>query len=34
MDVIVVGGGFSGCLAAILLDRQGYNVTLVDRYKT
>jgi 2-polyprenyl-6-methoxyphenol hydroxylase-like FAD-dependent oxidoreductase len=33
-DVIVVGAGFSGSLAAILLGRHGYDVTLVDRYRS
>lgn len=29
-DIAIVGGGFAGCLAAILLDRVGHKVTLID----
>jgi 2-polyprenyl-6-methoxyphenol hydroxylase-like FAD-dependent oxidoreductase len=32
IDVVVVGGGFSGTLVAVLLARAGYSVTLVDRH--
>jgi 2-polyprenyl-6-methoxyphenol hydroxylase-like FAD-dependent oxidoreductase len=31
-DVVIVGGGFSGASAAVLLGRAGYRVVLVDRY--
>ncbi len=31
-EIAIVGGGLSGTLAAILLGRQGYRVTLIDRY--
>lgn len=31
-EIAIVGGGLSGTLAAILLGRQGYQVTLIDRY--
>jgi 2-polyprenyl-6-methoxyphenol hydroxylase-like FAD-dependent oxidoreductase len=29
-DVAIVGGGFAGCLAAIVLGRAGHKVTLID----
>jgi 2-polyprenyl-6-methoxyphenol hydroxylase-like FAD-dependent oxidoreductase len=32
IDVVIVGGGFSGTLAAVLLARAGYRVALVDRH--
>jgi 2-polyprenyl-6-methoxyphenol hydroxylase-like FAD-dependent oxidoreductase len=32
-DVLIVGGGISGTLAATVLGRAGYNVCLIDRYK-
>jgi 2-polyprenyl-6-methoxyphenol hydroxylase-like FAD-dependent oxidoreductase len=32
-DVVIVGAGFSGALAATVLGRNGYNVTLIDRYE-
>ena len=31
-DVVVVGGGLSGSLAALVLERLGYSVVLVDRW--
>jgi 2-polyprenyl-6-methoxyphenol hydroxylase-like FAD-dependent oxidoreductase len=31
-DVVVVGAGLSGSLAALLLERAGYSVVLIDRY--
>lgn len=31
-EIAIVGGGLSGTLAAVLLGRQGYHVTLIDRY--
>ncbi|MEA2740890.1 MAG: hypothetical protein QOH05_4197, partial [Acetobacteraceae bacterium] len=31
-DVVVVGGGISGTLAATVLGRAGYKVCLIDRY--
>jgi 2-polyprenyl-6-methoxyphenol hydroxylase-like FAD-dependent oxidoreductase len=30
--IVVIGAGFSGSLAAIMLDRLGFRVTLIDRY--
>lgn len=33
-DIIVVGAGLSGSLAAIMLSRRGFQVTIVDRYLT
>ncbi len=33
-DVIVVGAGLSGSLAAIMLHERGFRVTVVDRYAT
>jgi 2-polyprenyl-6-methoxyphenol hydroxylase-like FAD-dependent oxidoreductase len=33
-DVVIVGGGISGTLAATALGRAGHNVCLVDRYAT
>jgi len=32
-DVVIVGGGLSGTLVAVLLGRAGYGVTLVDRHR-
>ncbi len=32
-DIVVVGGGLSGTLAAYLLGRAGYAVTLIDRHR-
>ncbi len=32
VDAVIVGGGLSGSLAAVLLGRVGFNVALVDRY--
>ena len=32
-DVVIVGGGLSGTLAAVLLGRAGYDVTVVDRHR-
>lgn len=32
LDVVIVGGGFSGTIAAILLARAGYRIGLVDRH--
>ncbi len=34
LDVVIVGGGLSGTLAAILLGRRGLQVALVDRHDT
>src|SRR5215203_4612798 len=31
-DVAIVGGGLSGAVAAVVLGRAGYHVTLVDRH--
>src|SRR5215213_1402953 len=31
-DVAIVGGGLSGAVAAVVLGRAGYRVTLVDRH--
>jgi 2-polyprenyl-6-methoxyphenol hydroxylase-like FAD-dependent oxidoreductase len=31
-DVVIVGGGLSGAVAAVVLGRAGYRVTLVDRH--
>ena len=31
-DVAVVGGGISGCIAAIAAARYGANVILIERY--
>jgi 2-polyprenyl-6-methoxyphenol hydroxylase-like FAD-dependent oxidoreductase len=31
-DIVIVGGGISGTLAATVLGRAGYNVCLIDRY--
>lgn len=33
VDVVVVGAGLSGCLAAIALSQRGFQVAIVDRYK-
>lgn len=32
LDVIIVGGGFSGTVAAVMLGRSGHRVALVDRH--
>jgi 2-polyprenyl-6-methoxyphenol hydroxylase-like FAD-dependent oxidoreductase len=32
LDVVIVGGGFSGTIAAIVLARAGYQIGLVDRH--
>lgn len=32
VDVVVVGAGLSGCLAAIALSQRGFQVTIIDRY--
>ena len=32
VDVVVIGAGFSGASAAVLLGRAGYRVAVVDRY--
>ncbi|MBV8612242.1 MAG: FAD-dependent monooxygenase [Acetobacteraceae bacterium] len=32
-DVVIVGAGLSGTLAAVLLGRAGYGVTVVDRHR-
>ncbi len=32
-EIVIVGGGLSGTLAAILLGRRGYHVTLIDRHE-
>lgn len=31
-DIVVVGAGLSGSLAAIMLQQRGFNVTVIDRY--
>ncbi len=31
-DVVIIGGGLSGTLAAVLLGRAGHNVALIDRH--
>ncbi len=31
-DIVVVGAGLSGSLAAIMLNQRGFNVTVIDRY--
>src|SRR4051812_21664480 len=31
-DVAIVGGGLSGVVAAVVLGRAGYRVTLIDRH--
>ncbi len=31
-DVVIIGGGLSGTLAAVLLGRAGYDVALIDRH--
>lgn len=31
-DIVIVGGGLSGCVAATLLGRAGYNITILDRH--
>jgi 2-polyprenyl-6-methoxyphenol hydroxylase-like FAD-dependent oxidoreductase len=31
-DIVIIGAGVSGSLAAVVLGRAGYHVTLVDRY--
>jgi len=33
-DIIIVGAGISGTLAATVLSRAGYRITLVDRHST
>lgn len=33
-DIAIVGGGLSGTVAAVVLARRGYNVTLIDRNET
>src|SRR4051812_9339128 len=30
--IVVIGAGFGGSLAAIMLDRLGFRVTVIDRY--
>lgn len=32
-DVVIIGAGFSGTIAAIVLARSGYSVSLIDRHK-
>jgi heterodisulfide reductase subunit A-like polyferredoxin len=31
-DVAIIGGGLSGAVAAVVLGRAGYRITLVDRH--
>jgi 2-polyprenyl-6-methoxyphenol hydroxylase-like FAD-dependent oxidoreductase len=31
-DIVIVGGGISGTLAATVLGRAGYDVCMIDRY--